>query len=268
VTSDNYAVYEDDTAGTLNVPKIKGVHQAIRCGVLAAEHLVETGDTAGFEARWRSSDGGRELKRVRNIKLGFHRGLVGLANAAPRPRPQAARPGRCQIAKTTSNCTAWTAPAVERGWVVRDLALRDRLAAVFHAGNVHDEHQRCTSSSRTRPSVRRAAPRVRQLAKILPANVYEWWTMAQARGDCRSTPRIACTARPATSGSLRHHHLDHARRGSDPTTRGLGERRAAHRHRRCSASRMRSTRFMSLVEMRGTPCRLRGIASLVGRASR
>ena len=29
-----------DAAGTLNVPKIKGVHQAIRCGVLAAEHLV------------------------------------------------------------------------------------------------------------------------------------------------------------------------------------------------------------------------------------
>ena len=72
-----------DTAGTLNVPKIKGVHQAIRCGVLAAEHLVETGDTAGFEARWRASDGGRELKRVRNIKPGFHRGLWwGLANAA------------------------------------------------------------------------------------------------------------------------------------------------------------------------------------------
>ena len=40
-----------DSAGTLNVPKIKGVHQAIRSGVLAAEHLAERGDSAGFEAR-------------------------------------------------------------------------------------------------------------------------------------------------------------------------------------------------------------------------
>ncbi len=72
-----------DAAGTLNVPKIKGVHQAIRCGVLAAEQLAETGKTEGFDARWRASEGGRELKRVRNIKPGFHRGLwFGIANAA------------------------------------------------------------------------------------------------------------------------------------------------------------------------------------------
>ena len=132
-----------DAAGTLNVPKIKGVHQAIRCGVLAAEHLAETGGTAGFEARWRASDGGRELKRVRNIKPGFHRGLWwGLANAA--------------LETATAGHTPWTlshhenhlalhrletAPVVDRGWVARDLPPRDRLAAVFHAGNVHDESQ-------------------------------------------------------------------------------------------------------------------------------
>ena len=32
-----------DAGGTLNVFKIKGIHQAIRSGVLAAEHLVEAG---------------------------------------------------------------------------------------------------------------------------------------------------------------------------------------------------------------------------------
>jgi electron-transferring-flavoprotein dehydrogenase len=32
-----------DAAGTLNVPKIKGVHQAIRSGMLAAEHLAAHG---------------------------------------------------------------------------------------------------------------------------------------------------------------------------------------------------------------------------------
>ncbi len=132
-----------DSAGTLNVPKIKGVHQAIRCGMLAALHLAETGGTAGFEARWRASAGGRELKRVRNIKPGFHRGLWwGLANGA--------------LETATGGHTPWTlshtenhlalrrletAPAVDRGWVARTLPPRDRLAAVFHAGNVHDESQ-------------------------------------------------------------------------------------------------------------------------------
>jgi electron-transferring-flavoprotein dehydrogenase len=132
-----------DAAGTLNVPKIKGVHQAIRCGVLAAEHLAETGGSAGFEARWRASAGGRELKRVRNIKPGFHRGLWwGLANGA--------------FESLTAGLSPWTlshrenhlalhrletAPVVDRRWVTRDLPPRDRLAAVFHAGNVHDENQ-------------------------------------------------------------------------------------------------------------------------------
>ena len=42
------AMLVGDAGGTLNVPKIKGVHQAMRCGALAAEHLVETGGSAGL----------------------------------------------------------------------------------------------------------------------------------------------------------------------------------------------------------------------------
>ena len=37
-----------DTAGLLNVPKIKGTHQAIRSGMLAAEHLAATRRAGGF----------------------------------------------------------------------------------------------------------------------------------------------------------------------------------------------------------------------------
>jgi electron-transferring-flavoprotein dehydrogenase len=166
-----------DSAGTLNVPKIKGVHQAIRCGVLAAEHLAETGDTAGFEARWRDSAGGRELKRVRNIKPGFHRGLWwGLANGA--------------LETALGGHTPWTlshtenhlalhrlesAPVVDRGWVARDLPPRDRLAAVFHAGNVHDEAQPVhllvsdTSICATRCTAEFGNP----CENFCPANVYE-----------------------------------------------------------------------------------------------
>ncbi len=132
-----------DAAGTLNVPKIKGVHQAIRCGVLAAEHLSETGGTAGFEARWRTSPGGRELKRVRNIKPGFLRGLWwGLANGAWETVTAGLSPWT--LSHTENHLALHrveTAPLVDRGWVARDLPPRDRVSAVFHAGNVHDESQ-------------------------------------------------------------------------------------------------------------------------------
>ncbi len=77
------AMLVGDAGGTLNTPKIKGIHQAIRSGMTAAAHYVETGTSAGFDARWRASTGGRELYKVRNIRPGFSRGLwLGLANAA------------------------------------------------------------------------------------------------------------------------------------------------------------------------------------------
>ena len=40
-----------DAGGTLNMPKIKGIHQAIRSGMCAAEHLGEVGGPKGFDAR-------------------------------------------------------------------------------------------------------------------------------------------------------------------------------------------------------------------------
>ena len=43
------AMLVGDAGGTLNTPKIKGIHQAIRSGVTAAEHYVETGGSAGFD---------------------------------------------------------------------------------------------------------------------------------------------------------------------------------------------------------------------------
>jgi electron-transferring-flavoprotein dehydrogenase len=53
-----------DTAGLLNVPKVKGTHQAIRSGMLAAEHLVQSSlAPEGFDARLRGSAVMAELKQ-------------------------------------------------------------------------------------------------------------------------------------------------------------------------------------------------------------
>ncbi|MBN7777692.1 electron transfer flavoprotein-ubiquinone oxidoreductase [Nitratireductor aquimarinus] len=63
------------SAGFVNVPRIKGSHNAVLSGMLAAEHVVEalgagrTNDRLeGYEAAWRASDIGKDLKKVRNVK--------------------------------------------------------------------------------------------------------------------------------------------------------------------------------------------------------
>src|SRR5205085_2647759 len=63
-----------DTAGLLNVPKIKGTHQAMRSGMMAAEHIASTGAPAGWDAKLRNSPVMAELKKVRNFKPGFKKG--------------------------------------------------------------------------------------------------------------------------------------------------------------------------------------------------
>jgi len=132
-----------DCAGTLNVFKIKGIHQAIRSGSLAAEHLHETGKIAGYDARWRASEGHRELHSVRNFKPAFKKGLyLAMLNAGI----EAVLKGKTPW--TLKNTADWSAlekldeyTSPDRHWVDRTLPPRDRLASVFFAGNVHDEAQ-------------------------------------------------------------------------------------------------------------------------------
>ncbi|PDS28070.1 electron transfer flavoprotein-ubiquinone oxidoreductase [Rhizobium phaseoli] len=63
------------SAGLVNVPRIKGSHNAVLSGMLAAEKLaaaIASGrshdEVAEIEADWRKGDIGRDLKRVRNVK--------------------------------------------------------------------------------------------------------------------------------------------------------------------------------------------------------
>ncbi|NKM54895.1 NAD(P)-binding protein [Rhizobium anhuiense] len=63
------------SAGLVNVPRIKGSHNAVLSGMLAAEKLaaaIEAGrshdEVAEIESEWRKGDIGRDLKRVRNVK--------------------------------------------------------------------------------------------------------------------------------------------------------------------------------------------------------
>lgn len=78
-----------DTAGTLNTPKIKGTHTAMKSGMLAAEAAFEELNKPGaaesaapitlhsYAERFNASWVARELKEARNIRPAFHWGLWG-----------------------------------------------------------------------------------------------------------------------------------------------------------------------------------------------
>ncbi|MCP3397580.1 electron transfer flavoprotein-ubiquinone oxidoreductase [Bradyrhizobium sp. CCGB20] len=62
-------------AGFVNVPRIKGVHNAMGTGMLAAEHLAAAlaegranDEVVAYENAWRDSAVGKDLFRIRNVK--------------------------------------------------------------------------------------------------------------------------------------------------------------------------------------------------------
>jgi electron-transferring-flavoprotein dehydrogenase len=137
------AILIGDAGGTLNFAKIKGVHQAIRSGVLAGEHIADTASSAGFDAKWRSSEGGRELQRVRNFKPAFKRGLwFGLINSAWETLTAGKSPWTLKNSADYSRLKQldeYESP--DRHWTERTLPPRDRVSFVFFAGNAHEESQ-------------------------------------------------------------------------------------------------------------------------------
>jgi len=63
------------SAGFVNVPRIKGSHNAMLSGMLVAEHVVEAlaagrrnDELVSYEEAWRGSEIGKDLKKVRNVK--------------------------------------------------------------------------------------------------------------------------------------------------------------------------------------------------------
>ena len=167
-----------DGAGLLNVPKIKGTHQAIRSGMLAAEHLAANAlAPTGFDARLRDSDAVRELRAVRNVKPGFKKGLwFGLANAALETALGGRTPWTLEVKAdwpSLRKLGEYTAP--DRGWGQRELAPRDRLAGVYFAATEHDEDQPVhllvhdTSVCVTRCAAEYGNP----CTRFCPAGVYE-----------------------------------------------------------------------------------------------
>ncbi len=144
-----------DSAGFLNAQRLKGVHMAIKSGMLAAETILEalrSGDTsaktlAAFPQKVEQSWIKPELWAVRNFHQAYQHGLwAGLFHTAIQfltggrglIDPMRVRPGHEAYERLDG-----AAPAeVER--FKGDGALTfDRLTDVYHSGTRHEEDQPC-----------------------------------------------------------------------------------------------------------------------------
>jgi len=145
-----------DTAGFLNGARLKGVHLAIKSGMLAAETLFEcllAGDfsaqrLARYDVRVQTSWAGHEMKRVRNFHQGFEHGLyAGMLNTGigmvTGGRDWLLRdrvhniPGHERMRKLAEVHPAGK-PAPEK---FDGVLTFDKLADVYKSGTRHDEDQ-------------------------------------------------------------------------------------------------------------------------------
>ncbi len=203
-------------AGFVNVPRIKGSHNAVLSGMLAAEHLAAAlaegrshDEIAAYEAAWRSSDIGRDLWKVRNAKplwskLGTYAGIAlgGLdmwANTLLGFSPF----GTLKHGKPDSATLKPAAEARKIAYPRPDGVVSfDRLSSVFLSNTNHEEDQ--PVHLKVRDIALQKASELGVFAgpsaRYCPAGVYEW---VEEGGDASrvtsSTRRTAFTARPATS---------------------------------------------------------------------
>jgi electron-transferring-flavoprotein dehydrogenase len=147
-----------ETAGYLNAQRLKGIHLAIKTGMLAAETALEAlvkGDTSAatlrsFAQRVDASYVKKELWGVRNFHQGFKHGLVaGLVHTGLQMfsggrglvDPMSPSKGYGEMEKLA----AAHGPGTTRESFARDKqdgALTfDRLTDVYHSGTKHDEDQ-------------------------------------------------------------------------------------------------------------------------------
>jgi electron-transferring-flavoprotein dehydrogenase len=176
-------------AGFMNVPRIKGTHNAMLSGMLAAEHVagaLKSGrardEIAGYESAWRTSAIGRDLRKVRNAKPLWSRfgtvsgiGLGGLdmwTNTLGFSLFGTLGHGKPDFAslKPAAECTPINYPKPD-GKISFDLP-----SSVFLSNTNHEEDQP-VHLRLSNPDLQKSSEHDRfggPSARYCPAGVYEW----------------------------------------------------------------------------------------------
>jgi len=176
-------------AGFMNVPRIKGSHNAILSGILAAESIRaalnggrRNDEPASYEQVWRSSAIGRDLKRVRNVKplwsklgtlLGIGLGAFDMwTNTLGFSLFGTLRHGKPDFAtlKPAAECKPIAYPKPD------GVVSFDKLSSVFLSNTNHEEDQPPHLIVRD-PALQKESEHdiyAGPSARYCPAAVYEW----------------------------------------------------------------------------------------------
>jgi len=178
------------SAGFVNVPRIKGSHNAVLSGMMAAEHVAEAiaagrsnDELAAYEQTWRASDIGKDLKKVRNVKPLWSRfgtvvgvGLGGLdmwLNTLFGVSPF----GTLKHGKTDAQSLEPAARHKKIAYAKPDGVLTfDRLSSVFLSNTNHEEDQPVHLQVRDMDLQKRSEHDIfaGPSSRYCPAAVYEW----------------------------------------------------------------------------------------------
>lgn len=177
-----------DSAGFLNGMRLKGVHLAMKSGMLAAETAFEAvqaqkfdgNQLSSYETKFKSSWAYTELHTARNFHQGFKNGLVnGMLNTGLGMFTKGrgfgvsdrlhGEPGYERMEKRGYK------PKESRRAVIDNVVTFDKLTDVFNSGTMHEEDQPChlkvadTNICRDRCTVEYGNP----CQYFCPAKVYE-----------------------------------------------------------------------------------------------
>ncbi len=178
------------SAGFVNVPRIKGSHNAVLSGMQAAEHVAAAiaggrahDEIAGYEENWRASDIGKDLRKVRNVKPLWTRfglwlgvGLGGLdmwLNTLFGASPF----GTMKHGKTDAQSLDPAAKHKKIDYPKPDGVLTfDRLSSVFLSNTNHEEDQPIHLQVKDMELQKRSEHDVfaGPSSRYCPAGVYEW----------------------------------------------------------------------------------------------
>jgi electron-transferring-flavoprotein dehydrogenase len=176
-------------AGFMNVPRIKGSHNAMLSGMLAAEHVTDAlakgrcnDEIGAYADAWRNSDIGRDLWKVRNAKPLWSRfGTLGgialgaldmwtntfgfsLFGTLPHGKPD------CATLQPAAQCRPIVYPKPDGKLTF------DRLSSVF-VSNTHHEEDQPVHLKVHDPALQKASEHDvygGPSARYCPAGVYEW----------------------------------------------------------------------------------------------
>lgn len=175
-----------DSAGFMNTARLKGVHLAMKSGLLGAEAALRAlqGHAEGakaealsafdglFEASWAHE----ELHKVRNFRQGFQKGFLrgsmaaGLVTLSGGRFPGGRKPLESDHDRYRKSTEVAAKPVFDGKLTF------DKLTDVYHSGTVHEEDQPChlvvlePDTCTSRCTVEYGNP----CQHFCPASVYEW----------------------------------------------------------------------------------------------